>query len=257
MKILRGIIVALALYSKLPVPNLEWCEEDMKYTIAFLPIVGMIISALEIIAIKFAYDYDFSMLARVCIFMIIPIAITGGFHIDGFMDVSDALKSYKPQADKLAILKDPHVGAFAIISLVFYGLAYVLGLSFILIDEPKMDSIYGLAICFYVVRTMTSLISITFRHAKRDGMLHEETKSAGKTSLIIIAVELIVGGTLLAFINPTILLLEFVVLMMYTMLFKRKMYKEFGGISGDMAGYYLLVAELVYIIVLALVNLLR
>ena len=44
-------------------------------------------------------------------------AVTGGFHIDGFMDTMDAFHSYKPREEKLAILKDSHIGAFAVIML--------------------------------------------------------------------------------------------------------------------------------------------
>ena len=53
---------------------------------------------------------------------IIPILITGGFHIDGFMDTQDAINSYKPREKKLEILKDPHIGAFAVISLLAYSI---------------------------------------------------------------------------------------------------------------------------------------
>ena len=39
------------------------------------------------------------------------------FHIDGFMDTMDAFHSYKPREEKLTILKDSHMGAFAVIML--------------------------------------------------------------------------------------------------------------------------------------------
>lgn len=48
--------------------------------------------------------------------VLIPIFITGGIHLDGFLDTQDALSSYQPMERRLEILKDSHAGAFAIIS---------------------------------------------------------------------------------------------------------------------------------------------
>ena len=56
-------------------------------------------------------------------FCLIPVAATGGIHLDGFADTSDALSSYGDREKKLAILKDPHCGAFAVIRLCGYFVA--------------------------------------------------------------------------------------------------------------------------------------
>lgn len=58
-----------------------------------------------------------------------PLIITGGFHVDGFMDTMDALHSYQPRERKLEILKDSHIGAFSVIKLAEFGLIYVAALS--------------------------------------------------------------------------------------------------------------------------------
>ena len=49
-----------------------------------------------------------------------PVIITGGIHLDGFVDTMDAINSYQPIERKLEILKDSHIGAFALISCVTY-----------------------------------------------------------------------------------------------------------------------------------------
>ncbi len=54
-----------------------------------------------------------------------PLLLTGGFHVDGFMDTMDAFHSYQPKERKLEILKDSHIGAFAVIMLAVYGLIYM------------------------------------------------------------------------------------------------------------------------------------
>ena len=58
-----------------------------------------------------------------------PLLVTGGFHVDGFLDTCDALHSYQSMEKKQEILKDPHIGAFAVLSLLT---AVLLGLGFYL-----------------------------------------------------------------------------------------------------------------------------
>ena len=48
-------------------------------------------------------------------FVLLPVLVTGGIHMDGFLDTTDALSSWQPREKKLEILKDSHAGAFAII----------------------------------------------------------------------------------------------------------------------------------------------
>ena len=44
-----------------------------------------------------------------------PFLISGCIHLDGFMDVNDAVMSRRPLEDRQRILKDSHVGSCAVI----------------------------------------------------------------------------------------------------------------------------------------------
>ena len=44
--------------------------------------------------------------------------ITGGIHLDGWMDSSDAFFSYRDIAKRLEIMKDPRMGAFGVLSVI-------------------------------------------------------------------------------------------------------------------------------------------
>ena len=48
---------------------------------------------------------------------------TGFLHLDGYMDVTDAVKSYRSLERRREILKDSHVGSFAVIGIVLLILA--------------------------------------------------------------------------------------------------------------------------------------
>lgn len=52
-----------------------------------------------------------------------PWCLTGFIHLDGFMDCCDAVLSRREQARRREILKDSHVGSFAVICLVLLAMA--------------------------------------------------------------------------------------------------------------------------------------
>lgn len=43
MHVIRSFFIALSLYSKIPVPQFVWNEEDMQYSLCFFPWVGAVI----------------------------------------------------------------------------------------------------------------------------------------------------------------------------------------------------------------------
>ena len=115
MWLLNAMIIAIAMYSKI-----------MRYAMCFLPLVGVIIGVLEIVAGNLITTWKGEgTFFYAVVLTLIPVFITGGIHLDGFADTMDAKSSYGDREKKLEILKDPHTGAFAIISLCCYFLLCV------------------------------------------------------------------------------------------------------------------------------------
>ena len=80
--------------------------------------------AVEIATFALCEILGAGVLFQTCLLTAVPLLITGGIHMDGYLDVTDARHSYGEREKKLAILKDPHTGAFAIIGLGLYLLLY-------------------------------------------------------------------------------------------------------------------------------------
>lgn len=101
---IRSLCTAFAMYSRLPVPCGNWKKEDMQYSIGLFPLVGIVVGVLEYIWLYSALRASAAVLpgmlqtalflAVVLIACIIPVLVTGGIHVDGFMDTSDALSSW-------------------------------------------------------------------------------------------------------------------------------------------------------------------
>ena len=125
MHILKSIVIAFSMYSKIPMPQFEWKEEDMKHVLCFFPWIGIVIGLCLYFWRLLCDRFGIRNLCYVFIGTAIPLLLTGGFHVDGFMDTMDAFHSYQPKERKLEILKDSHIGAFAVIMLAVYGLIYI------------------------------------------------------------------------------------------------------------------------------------
>ena len=130
---LKSIAVAFSMYSKIPMPQFVWKSEDMKYHLCFFPWIGALTGVLEVVWYQISCQWQMSFLT-LCVMAAIPLLVTGGFHVDGFLDTCDALHSYQSMEKKREILKDPHIGAFAVLSLLT---AVLLGLGFLSVSRRQ------------------------------------------------------------------------------------------------------------------------
>ena len=253
MIIIRNIIVALSMYSRIPMPVFEWKEDDMKYSISFIGVVGMIIGVIQYSLCAVGNHYAIPVIAIAFLFAAVPLVLTGGFHVDGFMDVQDAFNSYKSKEEKLKILKDPHIGAFAVISFAIYGLLF-LAATYILIDSNNMNYIAVACIGFVLLRSLGGYLSVNLTLARQEGMLHEETKKTNAVSKIILLVSIIICLAAIGCMSLVSFFAIVVSLIIFILWFKKKCYMEFGGINGDTIGYFITVGELIVIIITAILT---
>lgn len=251
MRIIRSIAIAFSIYSKIPMPVFEWREEDLKDNIVFLPWVGLVIGILCFYAGILFDTFKLPLIVEISVISVIPLLVTGGFHVDGYMDVQDALKSYKSREERLEIMKDPHIGAFAVISLLKYVCLWVIAVSIIICNATK-ENILLMSMAFFIIRTVLALMANYLKKAKKDGMLYDETKSISKAGIIFLVVQLLCGIGLMIYCAPIKTIIIMTVIMAYILFYKNRCYKAFGGITGDTSGYFITEGELVYMLGLML-----
>lgn len=250
MTIIKNLIVAFSLYSKIPMPIFEWKEKDMKHNIVFLPLVGLVIAGLSYGGYKLMELVNAPYLFKISVLAIIPILVSGGFHIDGFMDVEDALSSYADKERKLEILKDPHIGAFAVIHFAVLSLVWIMSLS-VMEMESSIDFVKIYAAGFVIARAVGGALSLRLKKAKSDGMLNMETRSATKTDFIILLMEALGGVIFVAFVSIWALIILLVDILLFTLFYRRMAYKNFGGITGDLIGFSIVTLEAVIYLTIA------
>ena len=116
--------VASATHPKLPMPRADWSKENMKYTFCFFPFIGLVIGALSLAVGWAGSRFGFQAAFVAAVLVLVPVWVTGGIHVDGLLDTSDALSSWQEKERRLEILKDSHAGAFAVITACVYFLAW-------------------------------------------------------------------------------------------------------------------------------------
>ena len=252
MKFLRWIIAAFSLYSKIPMPRVQTTEEDMSYALAFFPLVGLVIGGVTFGLQVLARFLELPVFVKNCICILIPILLTGGFHLDGFMDTSDALHSYREREEKLRIMKDPHCGAFAVISLAAYLIALG-GALYLVVENGEMRLLAVLATTFVISRSLSGISALFFQKAKEDGMLVWETANKHPGVVIALIVSLVLAAAFAMIPHPLAGTAVFATFGVTLLSYGAMSEKQFGGVSGDTAGGFVVVSEGAAAVALAIV----
>ena len=67
---------------------------DALCALFFFPLIGAVIGAVEIATFALCEILGAGVLFRTCLLTAVPLLITGGIHMDGYLDVTDARHSY-------------------------------------------------------------------------------------------------------------------------------------------------------------------
>lgn len=246
----NSLIVAFSMYSKIPMPRADWTKDNMKYSMCFFPWVGLAIGALEYGWFTLAVWLELGKLLRTAVLVILPVLVTGGIHLDGLLDTSDAMSSWRERERRLEILKDSHAGAFAVI----IGICYFV-LCFGAAGEVTQETLPVLCLGFGLSRTFSALSVENFPNANPKGT----AATFGSNSLkgrvnATMAVYLTIFCAVGVLLNP----LQGILLMAAAALtfayYHHMALKYFGGITGDLAGFYVSLAELMMLLTVTVGN---
>lgn len=251
MKLIKSFVFVFSMFSKIPMPNLRYSEDDKKYVPLAFPFVGVIVGGVTVFLTIYAMLHSWPDIANVALMIMIPLIITGGIHLDGYMDVSDALSSYADMQTKLKIMSDPHIGAFAIIQVIILTLLNVFSLS--MINEPK--TYLSIGFIFVISRIFSSFAMIFMKNAKGNGMLYFVSSAAHRRiNIVVLIIELVVTSILMILLCDIYGLAPLISSIGCYVYYLFKAKKEFGGITGDTEGWFLVITESVAYLAIALVR---
>ena len=218
-----------SMFCAIPSPFHVWDEEARPKMLLFLPVVGLEIGLLWWGIAQLAVILKLPMLIRGLVIALWPYLATGYLHLDGFMDVTDAVKSCRSLERRREILKDSHVGAFAVIHVAQFACAASAEGDWRILMFVPVVSRCGSALAVTLLKPMSTsqyaVQNINRNHAVVLGMM---------------LIAALAGGFLLCGKYGFALLGGVV----GYGLALRKGYKSLEGMNGDISGYALTISEL-------------
>ena len=239
---MKSVIIAFAMYSKLPMPRVDWEKKALSWALCWFPLVGLFIGAALRLWLALAHWLGFGAVFTAAFALLLPIALSGGIHLDGFCDTCDALSSHQSREKKLEILKDSHTGAFAIICCGLYLLMFFAAWCQV---EAAGRTALVLGLGPVLSRSLSGLFAVTLPNARGTGLLATFTgpMDAAKAR-VVLAVWAIAAAAVMVFLSPWtgvgVLAGAALACVYYVATAKR----QFGGVTGDLAGFFLQLCEL-------------
>ena len=268
MHALRSVVVAFSMFSTVPMPHIPWDERSMRHALVAFPLVGLLVGALLWGAARLCGLLALPRLLRALVLTALPLVVTGGIHLDGFCDTWDALSSHGDPERMRQILKDPHIGAFGVMHLVLLLLA-----TFVLWAELDLDALAAAApatgslatvappaavaplatvsplaavaplVCPPVLsRALAGLSVATFPLAQGDGLARTFAEKSDRRDVRLgcAVIALIAAGMVVAAGAWAMVAVAALVFVWY----RARVVRQFGGLSGDLCGWFVQTSEL-------------
>lgn len=258
MKILRDLSLAIRFLTIIPVisfppsnntnQNEEALAENLANSMAFFPLVGMLMGVLLVLLRRLFYHLPVSSLVGDTLVLIFWIWLSGGLHLDGFADSVDGFLGGHNKEEILKIMKDSSTGAKGVVALVS-----LLLLKFVLLVEMPLF-LKDAALFFTPTIGRWSMVIAAFL-----GRPARLKNSMGKLFMDYVSWREVVFASLtMAVIGILLFRLYFLPLVMVgiglVLLILKYSQKRIGGISGDILGAINEIVEVFCLLVIYLLN---
>ena len=233
--------MSLGMFCSIPLPVHPWDDRCMGLMLPCLPLVGAAIGAIWWGLAELLACSGMHLMPAAAIVAVLPYALSGFLHLDGFMDTSDAVLSRRPLEEKLRILKEPHLGMF---SAVMLGILFMLQFSaaYAVLDRGK--SLPMLAVIPILSRCCGAASLLCLKPMPQSGygnLFTQNTGAGHKFFVALVGAGAVAGAFLAAGAGGAIAagcaILGYALAMAWS-------YVEFKGISGDLTGFSIMAGEL-------------
>ncbi|GAA0849816.1 adenosylcobinamide-GDP ribazoletransferase [Bifidobacterium pullorum subsp. gallinarum] len=115
-KMIQAAAAAFQFLSRLPIRReIPFTPEVQQRSVVFYPWVGAVIG-LIVVGLGIGLSFVLPSFPAAVILLIVWVVLTGGLHLDGWMDSADALLSHRSRERMLEIMKDSRVGAMGVMA---------------------------------------------------------------------------------------------------------------------------------------------
>jgi adenosylcobinamide-GDP ribazoletransferase len=229
----QGFILALQFLTRIPIPvACPWEKRSIKGALSSFGIVGILIGGILAVTITLTQPIIPESMSTLFI-VTLWVLLTGGLHLDGLMDVADAVGSNAPYERKLEIMKDPQVGSFAVLAVIFH-LVWKTTFIYWLLTQNSIEQ-NNLLLCFILIPACSRLLPLYILYTvpvlKQQGLAFQWKQHISTRELVMATVVVFIY----TLIFPTMLFIFFSYIIFFFFIFFW-IKKNFKGMNGDILG---------------------
>jgi adenosylcobinamide-GDP ribazoletransferase len=247
---LWGVCLAFQFMTRIPIPYAcPWERNTIRWALRSYSLVGLTIGGASALA-YFLLDGIVHPSMQSLLIMSVWVGITGGLHLDGWMDVADAVGANAPLEKRWQIMKDPHVGSFAVISLAFL-LLWKLVFIYAIIEGygekanalsrlSSIEIVASLMIIPAVARFGALLLLYMLPSSKGEGLAWEWKKHLSFLDIVIALLPILV----MLWLYPAKVMFVAIGIIFFAAVYGIWVRRTFQGMNGDLTGAFIEGGEL-------------
>ncbi|AFA48662.1 adenosylcobinamide-GDP ribazoletransferase [Acetobacterium woodii] len=242
---MRKLLIAISFFTRIPIKLSDVTNEEFYDSMILIPVVGLFIGLILYgVAIVLSLIHFISLQALLMV--IAYIWLTGGLHLDGFADTTDALFSARDQKKMMEIMKDSRLGAFGAIGLILLILTNWMCYTIIL---PEHSAVLLVVPLFGRVAAIMSTCFSTY--APGGGGLGKRFVEMTKLHHFIIYIVLL-------FVFATIILglpglITAVICLLPALILMKNLQHKIGGMTGDTIGMTIELNQTFFMVVFSVI----
>lgn len=241
-----GFLTALRFLTIIPLPGRKISPREVGRSLAYFPAVGAIIGL-----ILLGLNWVLGLLlpqALVNILLVVSLAIvSGGLHLDGFVDTCDGMVGHKTVRQRWRVMKDSRAGAFGII-----GVCLLLLVKYVSLNSVPADWLVLTLLLMPALSRWAMVYAVfAYPYAKPSG-LGKVFKQEASLSVFLVAtvIALAIAVIPAQLFGLVIMLGVWIIVTAIAFYFKGR----FGGLTGDTYGAINEIAEVLVLILVCLLT---
>jgi adenosylcobinamide-GDP ribazoletransferase len=223
---LNNLKVALAFLTRIPINHGP--QISLHRSAALFPLVGAFIGLVGG-SVFYLSSAILPPLVAASISILVTVAITGAFHLDGLADICDGLIGGWNREERLKILKDSRHGTYGVVAI---SLQLILQVSLLAALSPR-DGLFALIVLHTLSRVVPIFLMLIPAASGHDGMGASVSREIGAREPFVGS---LITVLLIAPIMGLNLLLLSAILFLALSIFALWVIRKIGGMLGDAFG---------------------
>ncbi len=246
---IKSLILIFQFLTRLPIPiAVDADEQTFKDGIYFFTVVGALLGAILLAVNSILATLHIDLWSSAILLTIVHIFTTGGLHLDGIADTSDALFSNRSKQRMLEILRDSRIGSNGVLALIITLSLKAVGIHFVISN--------GFAIALLMMPIVGRFcVVLSFYWGKTPRSSGMGNLFIGNAKIGHILANALVPLTLLVFVvtQQFNFLIAIIICIIYVVLVIHWSTQKIGGITGDLLGFIIESSEVVFVLSMMLI----